>query len=452
MVLILTDCVCLLMALWIAPLVYLYARGGQAFPFSYLFNPWWQSTLLMQLYLFYLADLYDTEQEQSGVFLLARTAVAVGVMVLIMVTLYFFTPLFRHSRGAILCYAPAAWGTVVLGRLLQRRIHPKAKQLRNVMVICNGEPASGDVELVRVVQNGAYRLKGVALLNSHPAEPSFGVPTWRMMNPSDLPRLVRDHAIKDLVVARGCEAHPELVRELVRLSYAGVALSKPIEFFEQATGKVACEYLTHGFILSSHFGRPKFVYSKLKRIADLTVALTAGIVALPFCLIAALAIKLTSRGPVLFKQERLGLDGNPYILLKLRTMVDGAEKETGPKWAAAHDPRVTKVGRFLRKTRIDELPQIINVFKGEMSLIGPRPERGVFVEQFERDIPYYRERLVVRPGITGWAQVKQGYAAGTNETREKLGYDLFYLKNQSLMLDLMIVFMTVKKMLRGAGR
>ena len=175
---------------------------------------------------------------------------------------------------------------------------------------------------------------------------------------------------------------------------------------------------------------------------------TAGAV----CYIRPSAIKATSRGSIFFGQERVGLDGVPFTLFKFRTMVPDAEAATGPKWATSDDPRITKVGRILRKTRIDELPQLLNVLKGEMSLIGPRPERPVFVEQFEREIPYYRERVGVRPGITGWAQVRQGYAASAEETKEKLAYDLFYLKNQSFMLDLMIAVMTAKKVLRGGGQ
>jgi exopolysaccharide biosynthesis polyprenyl glycosylphosphotransferase len=180
-----------------------------------------------------------------------------------------------------------------------------------------------------------------------------------------------------------------------------------------------------------------------------TIGLALG--AIPIGL-AMIAIKLTSPGPVFFRQERTGRNGVPFTLVKLRTMIPNAEQKTGAVYTEKEDPRITPVGRFLRKTRIDEIPQLWNVLKGEMSLIGPRPERREFVEQFERAIPYYAERLAVRPGITGWAQVKYPYASNLEETKQKLQYDLYYIKNMSLVLDFVVILMTIKTILFAKGQ
>jgi exopolysaccharide biosynthesis polyprenyl glycosylphosphotransferase len=171
----------------------------------------------------------------------------------------------------------------------------------------------------------------------------------------------------------------------------------------------------------------------------------------PLILIVAIAIKLDSIGPVLFSQERVGEDGKIFSVYKFRSMKEDAEKETGPVWAEEDDPRVTRVGKIIRKLRIDELPQLWNVLKGDMSFVGPRPERPYFVEKLKTRIPYYKERFAVKPGVTGWAQVKYEYGATEQDALEKLKYDLYYIKNMSLIMDLMVIFHTVKIVLLGRG-
>ena len=184
---------------------------------------------------------------------------------------------------------------------------------------------------------------------------------------------------------------------------------------------------------------------------DLAVSLSLLVLTLPVMLVTALLIKLDSPGPVLYRQKRLGLHGEPFTLRKFRSMRIDAEASGDPRWAQQQDPRVTRVGRFIRAMRIDELPQLINVLLGEMSMIGPRPERPHFVEQLARVIPLYRERSYVKPGITGWAQVNYPYGASVEDAREKLAYDLYYVKNRSLLLDVLILFSTVRVILFREG-
>ena len=174
-------------------------------------------------------------------------------------------------------------------------------------------------------------------------------------------------------------------------------------------------------------------------------------VTLPFTLIACIAIKVESPGPIFYLQERVGLHGKSFMVMKLRSMRQDAEAGKTPQWAQVHDPRVTRVGAFIRLTRIDELPQLINVLRGDMSFVGPRPERPFFVEQLSRDIPFYPERHCVKPGITGWAQVNYPYGASLEDSRQKLSYDLYYVKNHSLFLDFIIMLSTVRVILMQQG-
>ena len=190
----------------------------------------------------------------------------------------------------------------------------------------------------------------------------------------------------------------------------------------------------------------------LKRILDITVSILILIISLPLWLLIAVAIKINSRGPIVFNQERVGKDENMFFMHKFRTMNQDAEKHSGPIWSQKDDPRITSVGNFLRRTRLDEIPQFINVLSGEMSLVGPRPERPFFIEKLEKEIPLYKRRLQVRPGITGWAQIKQGYDTSIDDVRSKVKFDLYYIENMSLQMDLKILLFTFYTMIRGRGQ
>ena len=196
----------------------------------------------------------------------------------------------------------------------------------------------------------------------------------------------------------------------------------------------------------------KKVYESIKRIFDIIFSVFSMITALPFIPFVILAIVIDDPGPFLFKQTRIGKNGKKFLAMKFRSMKMDSEK-TGPQWAQKNDSRVTRVGKIFRKTRIDEIPQLINIFRGEMSFIGPRPERPEFVEELKKQIPYYEERLLIKPGLTGWAQVMgPSYGGSVTETLEKIQYDLFYIKNRSFGLDVSIILKTIKTVLTGAGQ
>jgi sugar transferase (PEP-CTERM system associated) len=241
------------------------------------------------------------------------------------------------------------------------------------------------------------------------------------------------------------------VHELMALRLLGMEIEDATSFFERISGKIAIEAMLPSWLIFSEGFKTSALRSLIKRAMDIFHALTLLVLTGPLMLTVALLIKLTSRGPVLYRQARLGQGGREFDVLKFRSMVADAEDLSGPTFAQEYDPRVTLMGRILRPTRIDELPQLFNVLRGEMSFVGPRPERGHFVRQLEEKIPYYGLRMTVRPGLTGWAQVEYRYGATEEDALEKLKYDLYYIKNGNVLFDLWIVLKTVRVVLLGSG-
>lgn len=266
-----------------------------------------------------------------------------------------------------------------------------------------------------------------------------------------LVRLVKKHNIHRVIVCLPERRGNLPTIELLNCRLQGVKVEEGELLYERITGKIAIGKLRPSYLIFSEgFNRSRFNYI-FKRALDVFTALSGLVLSLPICLLTALAIKLTSRGPVLFAQPRVGREGRIFTLYKFRSMLTDAEKDSGPVWATADDARVTAVGRVIRKLRIDEIPQLLNVLKSEMSFVGPRPERPFFVEELKQEIPFYTERLVVKPGITGWAQINYRYGASKEDAIEKLQYDLYYIKNMSISLDILIMIRTIKVVVLGFG-
>jgi len=241
------------------------------------------------------------------------------------------------------------------------------------------------------------------------------------------------------------------LEELLKCRMEGIEVMEGNSFYEMLTGKLYVKQIHPSWLIFSKGFQKSFLRRFFKRVMDVLLAFVMLIVFSPVMLVVALLIKLDSKGPVFYSQERVGEKGRQFNIHKFRSMVAGAEKMCGPVWAEDNDERVTRVGRFIRRWRFDELPQLWNVLKGDMSFVGPRPERRFFVEELERSIPYYAERLSVKPGITGWAQISYGYGATVEDAVEKLNYELFYIKNMSIFMDMWIVLRTIKIVLFGTG-
>jgi sugar transferase (PEP-CTERM system associated) len=240
------------------------------------------------------------------------------------------------------------------------------------------------------------------------------------------------------------------VTQLLRCKVEGIQVIDYQTFCERETGRLDLDELRPSWLIFGSGFTRGFFTDLGKRLFDIGVSLILLLTTLPFTLVASLLIKLESPGPILYRQERVGLHGRPFMVLKLRSMRQDAEKGA-PQWAQLHDPRVTRVGAFIRKTRIDELPQLLNVLRGDMSFVGPRPERPFFVEQLAKEIPFFNERHCVKPGITGWAQINYPYGASLEDSRQKLSYDLYYVKNHGLFLDFIILLSTVRVILMQQG-
>ncbi len=262
-----------------------------------------------------------------------------------------------------------------------------------------------------------------------------------------------EQGVTEIVVALPAPLDPHLAQRLLRCQAAGVGVITLEQLYESTLLRVPVRHLSEGWLLVEMFGGQGLQDSSplVKRALDIVAALSIGVITLPLWAVAAVAVWLTDRGPVWYRQTRLGRDGRPFTLTKFRTMRMDAEAD-GPRWSEPDDTRLTPVGRWLRRTHIDELPNLWQVLRGEMSLVGPRPERPEFVESLEQEIPWYRARLIVQPGLTGWAQVNQGYGDSVAASLVKLEYDLYYIRHRSVWFDLAILLRTVWRMAGFKGR
>jgi sugar transferase (PEP-CTERM system associated) len=240
-------------------------------------------------------------------------------------------------------------------------------------------------------------------------------------------------------------------QELLKLGLSGdVTIEESASFYERLTGRVLLDLVRPSWLIFSSRGRRARINEIARATMHRGIALAGAILSFPIAIVTAVLIKLDSRGPVLYQQERVGKNGRPFRLMKFRSMRTDAEKD-GPVWAKTDDQRMTRVGRIIRKIRVDEIPQFWNILRGDMNFVGPRPERPHFVAQLAEEIPYYEQRHLIAPGLTGWAQINYPYGASIEDAKQKLQYDLYYMKNQSLALDATIMFETIKTILLGKG-
>lgn len=296
-------------------------------------------------------------------------------------------------------------------------------------------------------QDPSYEIVGYIV-----QDPSQQVPNKRILGGFiDIHGIAKKHNISRIIVSLSENEASLPMNELLNCKIKGIHVEEAALLYEKITGKIALEKLNPSYLVFSEgFDQFKFTYI-FKRLLDVGLALMGLILALPIILPTALLIKLDSKGPVFFKQKRVGKEGRIFTLIKFRSMNADAEEKTGPVWATENDSRVTRVGNIIRKLRIDEIPQMWNVLRNEMSFVGPRPERPYFVEELKKDIPYYTERLVVKPGITGWAQINYAYGSSKDDALQKLQYDLYYIKNMSIFLDIITLLKTIKVVIRRQG-
>jgi exopolysaccharide biosynthesis polyprenyl glycosylphosphotransferase len=259
---------------------------------------------------------------------------------------------------------------------------------------------------------------------------------------SDLKKQLVAHKINTVVTINNSQYSPEVARYLFESIDLKIQYFNFRDFYEKITGKIPLSSLARDWFLENITQKNNQWYAIFKRLIDIFGAAIFGLVSLPFVIILAILIKLESKGPLIYKQQRIGLHNKSFTVYKLRSMIDKAETN-GAQWASVNDQRITKIGKFMRRTRLDEIPQFYNIFKGNMSFVGPRPERPEFVEELKKKIPFYNERHLVKPGLSGWAQINFPYGSSVDDAMQKLQYELFYIKNQSIALDISIILQTI---------
>ena len=400
----------------------------------------------------YYGDLYRFGAFGDPRTLFARLTQSLGAALLVLAAAYVVFPKLIIGNGAALMAVAvviiAVFGSRLLFDSLSRRVRPRER-----LLIVGVSPAATQL----VNELSARRELGVEVVGfivpDDGPQPEYSVTGANVLGGFDaIPGIVAARQIDRVVVSLADARNRLPMNQLLTMKlHNGITFDHLASVYEEYTGKVAVEYLRPSWIVFSRGFRRSRQTETLKRAFDVTFSAVALICAVPLLLVAAMAVRLTSRGPALYRQERIGYMGRHFTMYKLRSMYEGAEAQTGPVWARPGDARVTRIGRFLRRSRLDELPQLWNVLRGDMSLVGPRPERPVFVLDLTLQLPFYEMRHAVRPGLTGWAQVHYGYGATVDAAVEKLQYDLFYIKNLSLMLDLLTLIKTVRTVVSLKG-
>ncbi|HEY5884026.1 MAG TPA: TIGR03013 family XrtA/PEP-CTERM system glycosyltransferase [Pyrinomonadaceae bacterium] len=400
---------------------------------------------------FYLFDLYDFIVMHDRRELVLRLVQALGLAWIALALAFYGFPQLMLGRGISLIALPLALGLMVSWRVSIHWLlgHPDFGE--KILIVGSGPLA---VEVAREMldrPDAGYRIAG--FVGSDPELLGKSLINPKVIGlTSELEDVVARENIDRIVVAMGERRGQLPTNELLQLSLTGkVNIEEGASFYERVTGRVSLNMIRPSWLIFSSRGRQARIAGIFRNLVHRLVALTGGLMSLPVAIVAAILIKLDSTGPVLYRQERVGKNGEPFTVLKFRSMRTDAEK-AGPVWASHDDDRTTRVGKIIRKLRIDEIPQFWNIIRGEMDFVGPRPERPHFVSQLAQEIPYYQQRHLIAPGLTGWAQIKYPYGASIEDARQKLQYDLYYIKNQSLMLDAIILFETIKIIVFGRGR
>jgi sugar transferase (PEP-CTERM system associated) len=409
--------------------------------------------MVCQICLHY-SDLYDLRTIENKSDLARRLLRAIGATSLILGFAYWLFPLLVVEQGVFLLTAAMAIVMVMAWRwvfdVVISHLAPRER-----LLLVGTSPATVLLARELFERRQEFGVDIVGFIDPDPAR--VGAP---VINPgvvgtvADIPslslRMHVDRVVVHLTDQRGKLPMDQLLDMRLR---TGVLFDHLASVYEEYTGKIALENLRPSWLVFSTGFRKTRLLMVTKRAFDVVAAVCGLILASPLMLVSALLVKLESpRDPILYHQERVGLNGEPFTIHKFRTMRTDAEARTGPVWSKGDgDPRITPVGRFMRKTRLDEIPQLWNVLRGEMSLIGPRPERPSFVEQLTRQIPFYGQRHVVKPGVTGWAQVRYTYGASVEDALEKMQYDLYYVKHMSLRFDIMIALETIKTVVLRRG-
>ncbi len=392
---------------------------------------------------FYFQDLYNWKYWKRSSELISSILLGGGLTLIVLALLYYILPVIGLERNVLLM----ALVLTLMFTLALRFLYLKMKFTQyagmRVVVLGDGENA---LFLFREMRSGGYPV----VFEGYIGKSNWDLPLRCLGDAADLTDIIRQMLPDMLVVAPDGWRGTLPIEDLLHIKFTLCDVIDGPAFYEQITGKILVEEIRPSSIIFTRGFQSSRFQDAVKRIFDLIFALLGLVTTMPIMLLTVLAIRLDSPGPIFYMQQRVGKDGKDFSVIKFRSMRQDAEKN-GPQWASENDPRVTRVGRIIRKLRIDELPQFINVIKNDMSFVGPRPERRYFVDRLEKAIPFYALRMHAKPGITGWAQINYPYGDTIEDAKEKLKFELYYMKHRSLWLDLVIIFQTVKVAIKARG-
>jgi sugar transferase (PEP-CTERM system associated) len=449
-VLLATENLLILCGLW-AVMAYQIRGAGFFSPISdpTFFSKAFAITLLCQL-CFYYADIYDLRNLRSKVEVAVRVVQAAGAAALILAAIYYIFPQARLGEGIVETSLVGIIVTIVGWRVLLEWLNRAYGAGERVLLVGSGFAVQ---ELAHVITHRKdLPITVVGIVAEEGQGGYHDTPELQVVGAlPELEKVIASLRPERLIIALRERRQQLPLDLLLHHRLRGVVIEEASTLFQKITGRVPVESIHPSALIFTDGFRQSRLRRVSARMLDFFGAIVGLIIFSPLLLLIALAIKLSSPGPVFYRQERVGRNGTTFEVMKFRSMRTDAEKASGPVWATEDDPRITKVGKLLRKLRLDELPQFLNVLAGNMSFVGPRPERPHFVNELKETIPFYDLRHSVRPGITGWAQVCYSYGATVEDSKVKLEYDLFYIKNNSISFDCLILFQTIKIMLFGKG-
>jgi len=407
--------------------------------------PIFTGLLIIWLAIFYAFNLYDLRSIKRKMVFFNNFFLAIIINLIIgIIYFYILSPNTNIRPRLVLLILTVLFSVLyVVWRLLLGKIINSKKLYQNLLFVGYHPLIDELLPSDGLIQKFGYNFKGLALEN---LSLEIGLKKYPL---SQLENVFKSEKIDLLVI--GEPDNKEISQLLFKIMPLRANFISLVNFYEQELRRVPLKLINHGWFLENFSEGNKTLLDFTKRIFDLLISIVLGIVSLIFIPAIALAVKLDSNGPVIFKQIRVGRDGQSFTAYKFRSMFVNAE-QTGPSWAKPDDPRVTKVGRFIRKTRLDEIPQLWNIIRGQMSFVGPRPERPEFIKELKEQIPFYEERLLVKPGLTGWAQINYSYADSVESSLTKLQYDLYYIKHRSFVFDLSIILKTLNTIIKKLGR
>jgi exopolysaccharide biosynthesis polyprenyl glycosylphosphotransferase len=413
-------------------------------PFSLVFA--------LGLIIFYIFNIYNIETNKNATSFFSTLANATIIMVAFAAVLFYVVPTFGITpKTNLIIFAFIFIVIESLWRFVFNRIIVESGLKNNTIIVGFNQLA---VDLAQYLYNNpqaGYRLKYILDEQNNSAFSLEDVEFKIIAGSKDLKDVLKKEGIRTVVLSPEAYNIPEMVNVFYKNIGDKIVFCNLSNFYEKITARVALDALDQTWFLENLNENSKRAYEVVKRFGDIVGAAAFGAISIVLYPFIMFAIKWESAGSIFYKQKREGRGGRVFEIVKFRTMVTNAEKQ-GALWAQEDDPRITKVGRFLRKTRIDEFPQLWNILRGDMSFVGPRAERPEFRGRLKKEVPFYEERYLIKPGLSGWAQVKYRYGASVEDTREKLQYDLYYIKHRSIVFDLAIILRTIRIVLAGGGR